>query len=69
MPKFNPTPAPEPGDSQRDQYVAQVRKVGDDYKNSMLDAYRHEAAYFDLTGNYPPKVPKPAPAQTGLGHR
>ena len=59
------TPAPEPDDSQKNEYVAKVRKVGDDYKASMLDAYRYEAAYFDLTGNYPPKVPKPAQAQIG----
>ena len=59
-------PVSAPVDTQKGEYVAKVRKAGDDYKTSMLDAYRHEAEYLDLTGNLPPKVPKPTKAQIGL---
>lgn len=60
------TPAPEPVDTQKEQYVAKVRKASDGFKFSMLEAYRYKAEYFDLTGNYPPKVAEPNQAQAGL---
>ena len=66
MAKSIPTPAPEPDDTQKNEYVAKVLKAGDGYKTSMLEAYRYKADYFGLTGNYPPKVAEPTQAQTGL---